>query len=213
MVPVWVELPVTGFAWLWFVNLFNFMDGIDGITGVETISIGSGVIGLVMIGSVGIELQLPALAMVAAITGFLVWNWQPSKIFIGDVASIPLGFLSGWMLLETAAASAGLSGWAAAVLLPGYYLVDATFTLVRRMLRRENIFEAHRQHFYQQATQRGFSHAGACLAILALNIFLIAMALFVAPAYPVLAVFVGGAAVILLCFFFSRRSAKAEGAA
>ena len=213
LVPIWVELPVAGFAWLWFVNLFNFMDGIDGITGVETISIGTGVIGLVMIGSVGIELQLPALAMVAAITGFLVWNWQPSKIFIGDVASIPLGFLSGWMLLETAAASAGLSGWAAAVLLPGYYLVDATFTLVRRMLRRENIFEAHRQHFYQQATQRGFSHAGACLAILALNIFLIVMALFVAPAYPVLAVFVGGAAVILLCFFFSRRGAKAEGAA
>jgi UDP-N-acetylmuramyl pentapeptide phosphotransferase/UDP-N-acetylglucosamine-1-phosphate transferase len=213
LVPLLIELPVVGVAWLWFVNLFNFMDGIDGITGVETISIGSGVIGLAMIGSVGTELQIPALAMVAAIAGFLVWNWQPSKIFIGDVASIPLGFLGGWMLLETGTASSGLSGWAAAILLPGYYLFDATFTLVRRMLRRDNIFEAHRQHFYQQATQRGFSHAGACLAILALNIFLIVMALFVAPAYPVLSVSLGSAAVILLCLFFRRSGVKTEASA
>ena len=212
LIPVWVELPVAGFAWLWFVNLFNFMDGIDGITGVETISIGGGLIGLAVIGGIGASIQLPALAMVAAIAGFLVWNWQPSKIFIGDVASIPLGFLSGWMLLEAGAASDGLSGWAAVLLLPGYYLFDATFTLVRRVLRRENVFEAHRQHFYQQATQRGFSHAGACLAILALNIGLIALALLVAPVYPLFSVAIGLGAVILLCLLFHRGRVKAEAA-
>jgi len=210
LVPVWIELPIAGLAWLWFVNLFNFMDGIDGITGVETISIGGGLLGLSVLGGIGVGVQLPALAMVAAIAGFLVWNWQPSKIFIGDVASIPLGFLAGWMLLETGAASGGLSGWAAALLLPGYYLFDATFTLVKRVLRRENVFEAHRQHFYQQATQRGFSHAGACLAILALNIGLIALALFVAPVYPVLSVLAGLGAVILLCVLFRRGGRKAE---
>ncbi|WP_339850601.1 glycosyltransferase family 4 protein [uncultured Nisaea sp.] len=212
LIPVWLELPIAGFAWLWFVNLFNFMDGIDGITGVETISIGSGLIGLTVIGGIGASIQLPALAMVAAIAGFLVWNWQPSKIFIGDVASIPLGFLSGWMLLEAGAASDGLSGWAAVLLLPGYYLFDATFTLVRRVLRRENVFEAHRQHFYQQATQRGFSHAGACLAILALNIGLIALALLVAPVYPLFSVAIGLGAVILLCLLFHRGRVKAEAA-
>ncbi|WP_323796201.1 glycosyltransferase family 4 protein [Nisaea sp.] len=212
LVPVWVELPIAGFAWLWFVNLFNFMDGIDGITGIETISIGGGLLGLSVLGGIGAFIQLPALAMVAAIAGFLVWNWQPSKIFIGDVASIPLGFFAGWMLLETGAASDGSSGWAVVLLLPGYYLFDATFTLVKRGLRRENIFEAHRQHFYQQATQRGFSHAGACLAILALNIILITLALFVAPAYPVFSVLAGLVAVILLCLLFRRGGRKVEQA-
>ncbi|MEQ8332652.1 glycosyltransferase family 4 protein [Nisaea sp.] len=210
LLPVWLELPLAGFAWLWFVNLFNFMDGIDGITGVETISIGGGLIGLGVITGLGAAIQVPALAMVAAIAGFLVWNWQPSKIFIGDVASIPLGFLAGWMLLETGASSGGLAGWAAVLLLPGYYLCDATYTLLKRALRRENVFEAHRQHFYQQATQRGFSHAGACLAIAALNACLIALALFVAPAYPVFSVAAGLAAVILLCLLFRRGGLKAE---
>ncbi|WP_028464404.1 MraY family glycosyltransferase [Nisaea denitrificans] len=212
LIPVWIELPIAGFAWLWFVNLFNFMDGIDGITGIETISIGGGLLGLSVLGGIGAFIQLPALAMVAAIAGFLVWNWQPSKIFIGDVASIPLGFFAGWMLLETGAASDGSSGWAVVLLLPGYYLFDATFTLVKRGLRRENIFEAHRQHFYQQATQRGFSHAGACLAILALNIILITLALFVAPAYPVFSVLAGLVAVILLCLLFRRGGRKVEQA-
>lgn len=213
LIPVWIELPIAGFAWLWFVNLFNFMDGIDGITGVETISIGSGLIALSLVsGGAVLTIQLPALAMVAAIAGFLVWNWQPSKIFIGDVASIPLGFLAGWMLLETGASTGGLSGWATALLLPGYYLFDATYTLFKRLLRRENVFEAHREHFYQQATQRGFSHAGACVAIAALNIGLIALALFVAPVYPVLSVVAGLAAVALLCLVFRRGGIQARAA-
>jgi len=212
-IPVWLELPVAGFAWLWFVNLFNFMDGIDGITGVETISVGGGILGLVLLGGTAIQLQIPALAMVAAIGGFLVWNWQPSKIFIGDVASIPLGFLIGWMLLETAASSEGFEGWAAALLLPGYYLFDATFTLGKRLLRRENVFEAHRQHFYQQATQKGFSHAGACLAIAALNALLILLALFAVPDSPWLALLAGYAAVIALCLLFRRGLAKTDAAA
>ncbi|UUX50797.1 glycosyltransferase family 4 protein [Nisaea acidiphila] len=213
LLPLWLELPVAGFAWLWFVNLFNFMDGIDGITGVETVSIGGGVFGLVMLGGVSAALEVPALAMVAAISGFLVWNWQPSRIFIGDVASIPLGFLIGWMLLETAGSMSGLTGWAAAVLLPAYYLFDATFTLAKRLIRRENVFEAHRQHFYQQATQRGFSHAGACLLIAVLNAFLILLTLFAATDYPIPAVIAGYAAVIGLCLMFRRGRIKAQVAA
>ena len=161
LVPILIELPVVGVAWLWFVNLFNFMDGIDGITGVETICIGSGVIGLAMIGKRWYRITDSGAGDGCRNCRLSGLELATLKIFIGDVASIPLGFLGGWMLLETAAASSGLSGWAAAILLPGYYLFDATFTLVRRMLRRENIFEAHRQHFYQQATQRGFSHAGS----------------------------------------------------
>ncbi|WP_193179430.1 MraY family glycosyltransferase [Nisaea sediminum] len=212
LLPIWLELPIAGFGWLWFVNLFNFMDGIDGITGVETISIGGGILALVLIGGTSAALQLPALAMVAAISGFLVWNWQPSKIFIGDVASIPLGFLIGWMLLETAAASDGLGGWTAALLLPGYYLFDATFTLGKRLLRRENVFEAHRQHFYQQATQKGFSHAGACLAIAGLNAVLVLLALFVAPDAPLPALLAGYAAVAALCLLFRRGLTKTEAA-
>src|SRR3546814_10475011 len=102
----------------------------------------------------------------------------PSRLFLGDVGSVPLGYLLGSLLIGAAAGGQ----WAAAVVLPLYYLADASLTLVRRAWRRERLWRAHREHFYQRAVQRGFSHAAVALRVLACNVLLVGLALVVSVA-------------------------------
>ena len=108
----------------------------------------------------------------AAMLGFLWWNRPPARIFLGDVGSIPLGFLLGWLLLKAAAAG----HWAPALILPLYYLADATVTLLRRAVRREKVWQAHREHFYQQAVRHGRDHGAVSAAVAGANLALIALA-------------------------------------
>ena len=200
--PVWLERGLLAVAWLWFVNLYNFMDGIDGITAVETFAIGSG-LGLVGwvhgTNTVGVG---PFLAWLLAggAAGFLVWNWAPAKIFLGDVGSVPLGFLIGALLLETA--SVGL--WAPALILPGYYLADATITLIRRLLRGEKVWRPHREHAYQLAVQAGLSHAAVALRIAALNALLIGCAVWAAVGSPGLPLALAIASTLAVWLAFQR---------
>ncbi|MDH3702467.1 MAG: glycosyl transferase, partial [Alphaproteobacteria bacterium] len=128
-----------------------------------------------------------------AALGFLRFNWHPARIFLGDVGSVPLGYLLGWLLLQAAAAGY----WAPALILPLYYLADATITLLRRAARREKVWQAHREHFYQRAVQNGRSHARVSLAVLAANVVLAALAL-VAVAQPVIALAAAATTVALL---------------
>jgi UDP-N-acetylmuramyl pentapeptide phosphotransferase/UDP-N-acetylglucosamine-1-phosphate transferase len=165
VLPWWADRLLAGLAWLWFLNLYNFMDGIDGITGIETLCLAAGLIAL--------DQAVPQAAVLAAASlGFLAWNWHPAKIFLGDSGSVPLGYLLGWLLLTLA----GHGHPAAALILPAYYLADATFTLVKRASRLEPVWQAHRQHFYQQAVQGGASHATVSRLILAGNILLLGAA-------------------------------------
>jgi UDP-N-acetylmuramyl pentapeptide phosphotransferase/UDP-N-acetylglucosamine-1-phosphate transferase len=170
LLPLWADRLAAGIAWLWFVNLYNFMDGIDGITGIETASLGLGVALAASVAS-GLTMLdiIPAGLAVAAIgAGFLVFNWHPAKVFLGDSGSIPLGYVLGGLLLLLA-----MQGQlAAALILPGYYLADATITLARRALNGEKVWQAHRKHFYQRAVQGGKRHDQVSLAILAGNVLL-----------------------------------------
>jgi UDP-N-acetylmuramyl pentapeptide phosphotransferase/UDP-N-acetylglucosamine-1-phosphate transferase len=168
--PAWTILTVVTILLVWFINLFNFMDGIDGISGVETIVIGLGAAVVALVGLAGGAMAGQGLILAFAGLGFLVWNWPPARVFLGDVGSTPLGLLCGWALLSIA--SQGL--WLSAVILPLYYLADSGLTLVRRALRGENIARAHRSHFYQKAAQNGRSHAAISLAVLAIGAVLIA---------------------------------------
>ncbi len=167
-----LDLVAAGLAWVWFVNLFNFMDGIDGIAGVETISIGVGLAAVAGIAGIEGPLPLLALTLAAAAGGFLWWNWYPARVFLGDVGSVPLGFFLGWLLLTAAA----YGEWAAALILPLYFLVDATWTLLHRALKGEAVWRPHRQHFYQMAAARGFSHDRIVGLVIVTNLFLIALA-------------------------------------
>jgi UDP-N-acetylmuramyl pentapeptide phosphotransferase/UDP-N-acetylglucosamine-1-phosphate transferase len=147
LLPPLMDKIIVAFAWIWFINLFNFMDGIDGISGVEAISIGGGLAAL--------ALMTPA-AMPAPWYGLAI------------ASAMLLGFL-----LLTAAAN---GYWATALILPLYYLADATLTLLRRAARGEKVWHAHREHFYQKSVQGGRSHAVTCGAILTANLVLVALA-------------------------------------
>jgi UDP-N-acetylmuramyl pentapeptide phosphotransferase/UDP-N-acetylglucosamine-1-phosphate transferase len=173
LLPPVLDYALTGLLWLWFVNLFNFMDGIDGITGGQTVAIGFGVALVAFISLDPNSGALPlGLSLGGAALGFLAWNWAPAKLFLGDVGSIPLGYLTGWLLLSMA----GDGHWAPALILPLYYLVDATLTLLRRAARFEKVWRAHREHFYQRAVQSGLGHGAVVLRILAANLLLIGLA-------------------------------------
>jgi UDP-N-acetylmuramyl pentapeptide phosphotransferase/UDP-N-acetylglucosamine-1-phosphate transferase len=178
VLPLALDRVAAALAWVWFLNLYNFMDGIDGITGVETIAIGLGLFALLAtagndIGPPGIALALAALVTSSAAAGFLILNWHPARVFMGDVGAIALGYLLGWFLLTLAA----WGYWSAALILPGYYLADATITIVRRALAGEAVWQAHAKHFYQRAVQRGLGHARVARFIAAGNVFLALIAL------------------------------------
>jgi UDP-N-acetylmuramyl pentapeptide phosphotransferase/UDP-N-acetylglucosamine-1-phosphate transferase len=160
-----------GFIWLWWVNLYNFMDGIDGIAGSEAAAIAGGLLLFTMLGNgADFSVALLSAAVLGASLGFLVWNWAPAKIFLGDVGSVPLGYLTGFLLIGLA----GAGRWKIAMILPLYFIADATITLGRRLAGGERVWEAHRQHFYQKAVIRGLDHATVVRRVLAANLLLVA---------------------------------------
>ncbi len=176
--PHWVELAGLIVGLVWLINLTNFMDGIDGITFVEMFSISVGaVLVLVVTGAPGSEpVIIIALGFIGALAGFAPFNRHVATVFLGDVGSLPIGALSGWMLLTLA--SHGFI--AAALLLSLYYLSDATMTLYRRWRRGDQLHEAHRGHFYQLAVQRGFRVPEVTNRIFGLNMVLVLLALLTA---------------------------------
>ena len=155
---------------VWMLNLYNFMDGIDGIAGVEALTAGmGGALAYTLAGGSLIGGGLPAALLAAAAAGFLVWNLPPARIFMGDVGSGFLGLMLGAISLQ-AAVERPLLLWCWLVLL-GVFVVDATVTLVRRMLRREQVYEAHRSHAYQHASREFEAHRPVTLAVAAINVF------------------------------------------
>lgn len=203
LLPQVVEYALIGLAWLWFINLFNFMDGSDGLAGSEGVCIAFGV----AIVSLAHPLSLFGLIVGASILGFLPWNWHRAKIFMGDVGSIPLGFMLGYLLLQLA-----FNGYLiAALILPAVFLVDATFTLFRRLTKGERIFEAHSQHGYQRAIRAGLAHDEVAREVIAINMILLILAL-TSIAYPLYSVLLAYALTAGLIFgrFYRYRSNQEE---
>jgi UDP-N-acetylmuramyl pentapeptide phosphotransferase/UDP-N-acetylglucosamine-1-phosphate transferase len=172
--PFWLDRTAMILGWAWFVNLYNFMDGIDGITSVETVSVAMGL--CLVFAQAGLNDPFAGflfLTLTGACLGFLAHNWPPAKIFLGDIGSVPLGYLVGFCLLSIAVKG----HLAAALILPLYYLADGSLTLVRRALRGEKIWQAHREHFYQKAALGAGAHGKVVACIIAANCGLVAAAL------------------------------------
>jgi UDP-N-acetylmuramyl pentapeptide phosphotransferase/UDP-N-acetylglucosamine-1-phosphate transferase len=203
--PFWLERGLLFLAGLWFVNLVNFMDGLDLMTVAEIVPITGAVVLLGWLAELPASTTIAAAALLGAMLGFAPFNRPVAKVFLGDVGSLPIGLLVGWCVLQLA----WHQHFAAALLLPLYYLTDATVTLFRRMARREPFWAAHRTHFYQRATDNGFAVWRVVSEVFALNVLLAALAIgsvmTSSPATSILLFIVGSIATALLMHRFSRR--------
>lgn len=170
--PISLEQALLVFGGVWFVNLVNFMDGLDWITVAEMVPVTAAVAILGAMTGEPFLTAIVAFSLCGALLGFAPFNKPVARLFLGDVGSLPIGLLVGWMLLQLAGAGA----LAAALLLPLYYLMDATITLLRRLARREKVWEAHRSHFYQKAPDNGFSVLEVNAHVFGLNLVLAGLA-------------------------------------
>jgi UDP-N-acetylmuramyl pentapeptide phosphotransferase/UDP-N-acetylglucosamine-1-phosphate transferase len=172
LLPFWFERALVVLTGVWFVNAVNFMDGIDWMTVAEAVPISAG---LVLLGALGVlpaHATVTALALGGALLGFAPFNRPVARLFLGDVGSLPIGLLLGWLLLWVA----GSGHVAAALLLPLYYLADATLTLLHRWRSGQMLSEAHRSHYYQRATAGGFTVWEVVTRVFAVNLGLAALA-------------------------------------
>jgi UDP-N-acetylmuramyl pentapeptide phosphotransferase/UDP-N-acetylglucosamine-1-phosphate transferase len=154
-VPLWLGIAASLPGLVWFLNLYNFMDGLDGLAGGMTV-IGFGAMGAFGLAAGDVEYATSCLVVAGAGLGFLVWNFPPARIFLGDVGACPLGLTAGAMILW--GVNRGVFTVWAPMLVFAPFWVDATTTLVRRMIRHEKVWEAHRTHAFQRLAASGWGH-------------------------------------------------------
>lgn len=163
----WLTAVLAVLYLVWMTNLYNFMDGIDGIAGIEAVTVAAGGAACWWLAT-GTALWGLPLLLAAAAAGFLILNFPPARIFMGDVGSGFLGIVIGLLSLWTAQQAPQVY-WCWLILL-GCFMVDATTTLIRRVLRGEKFYEAHRSHAYQYASRVHRSHRTVSLAVGAINL-------------------------------------------
>ncbi|TFZ59960.1 glycosyl transferase [Methylorubrum sp. Q1] len=187
--PLWLERGFAILAGLWFVNLVNFMDGLDWMTLAEFVPPTAFLFALGLAGRYAPEPTLVAGALLGGLLGFAPFNRPVARLFMGDVGSLPIGLIVAWLLfrlagqggLEEGLEGGGLQGsleggLAAALILPLYPIADATLTLLWRLRRGEPVWQAHRSHYYQVATVNGFSVPETVGSVFALQVALAALA-------------------------------------
>ncbi|WP_342225447.1 MraY family glycosyltransferase [Rickettsia endosymbiont of Urophora cardui] len=197
-VPIYLIFIALIIALSGFVNIYNFMDGIDGMSCIESIHLSSTILILCLL-----QFQLLAnpyfifstnIVILGCSIGFLIFNWQPAKIFLGDVGSISLGFLLGFCLLMLATTNINL--FIACFIASLYYLTDAVLTILIRLVNKEKIWQPHLKHFFQKAVKKGKSHKRVVSIIAICNIFL--MILSVLSLYlPIISVMLALAVITL----------------
>jgi UDP-N-acetylmuramyl pentapeptide phosphotransferase/UDP-N-acetylglucosamine-1-phosphate transferase len=204
--PTWFERTLLAIGLIWFVNLTNFMDGIDWMTVAEMVPLTAALALTGFVGALPADAALAAAALCGALIGFAPFNKPVARLFLGDVGSLPIGLLAGWLLIRL-----GERHLAAAVLLPLYYVLDATITLIRRFIAGEPVMQAHRQHFYQRAVDGGLGVRAVIARVAFLNLALIALAgiSIAIPSLPVhIVAFAAGFAAVGAMLWSFARAAK-----
>ncbi len=170
--PLWLERGILILGMIWFVNLTNFMDGMDWMSVAEVIPLCGSLSIFACLGLLPAPGGILAMSLLGAMIGFSPFNKPVAGLFLGDVGSLPIGLIAGFCLMLLA-----LSGeWAAALLLPLYYLADSGVTLLRRLAKGAKVWQPHREHFYQQAALGGWSSLQVTGCVFTLNLFLAALA-------------------------------------
>ena len=188
-----IFIPLIIIAIVWFINLYNFLDGIDGYASIEAICI-AGILFLFT----GNALNL---ILIASVTGFLFWNWPKAKIFMGDVGSTQLGFiliiLGIYLNNEN---QFNLIHW---IILTSPFWFDATYTLFRRWRNKEKLSQAHKKHAYQRIVQYGYTHLQTNLVLIALNVLMaIVIVVIIKFSFLTIPLFIS---VIILLYFITRQ--------
>jgi UDP-N-acetylmuramyl pentapeptide phosphotransferase/UDP-N-acetylglucosamine-1-phosphate transferase len=203
LMPLVLERALLVLGVVWFVNAVNFLDGLDWMTVAQVVPITLGVVALEALGAVPATVGLLALALLGATLGFAAFNKHPAQIFLGDAGSLPIGLCLAFMLIYVAEAHL-----AAALLLSLYTLADPTLTLFRRMAAGEQIFSAHRTHFYQRAVGQGLTVPQVTARIFLLGILLacLAIATALANSLPVdgLCLGLGLAATVVMLYALAK---------
>jgi UDP-N-acetylmuramyl pentapeptide phosphotransferase/UDP-N-acetylglucosamine-1-phosphate transferase len=203
-IPAWLEHTALFVGALWFVNLVNFMDGIDWMMVAEVVPITLGVAIIGAIGPLPSEALVVALALNGAVLGFAPFNRPLARLFMGDMGSLPIGLLLAWLLILVA----GSGHLVAALLLPLYFIADTGVTLLRRMYAGDRLWVAHRTHFYQRARDNGFTNMQIISRVFAVNLGLVALAalsvIAQSPLSGVLALLAGACLVAWLMIGFVR---------
>ncbi len=211
-----IPLGLLGYGVAWFgafcfVNLYNFMDGIDGLAAGEGLVVSIAAGGILTVAG-DWELAVPCWFLAAGLAGFLPWNWPPAKIFMGDVGSNFLGFVFCVLAISSEnRSSVPLLIW---VILLSVFLVDGIATLTRRLIHGEPPYKAHREHAYQRAVQQGYSHQQVTMTIMLINVVLAGFG-FMAWHWPVallpIVSLVGGLLFVLWWYFSRLPSVKKRG--
>jgi UDP-N-acetylmuramyl pentapeptide phosphotransferase/UDP-N-acetylglucosamine-1-phosphate transferase len=205
--PLWAERGLVLIAGVWFVNLVNFMDGIDWITLAGLVPLAGAIALAAGHGIVDLATGLLAAALLGGLLGFAPFNKPVARIFLGDVGSLPLGLLGAYLLYRLA----GTGALTAALILPLYHVMDSTITLLRRLAGGEKVWQAHRSHFYQQATDNGFTVIEIVTQVALLNLCLIGLAAvsLAQPAWVQLTCLLAALALTIgLLHRFSRKRAQ-----
>ena len=197
-----IHISIIIFLFIWFINIFNFMDGIDGISIAMIITIFSGII-CAYIQNKSNYFPTFEILIISSCFAFLYWNWDPAKIFLGDVGSIFLGFICAlslyWLFLED-------NTWHWVISLPMYYTLDTTLTLIKRLIERKKIWKAHREHYYQKAVQAGMNHSKVVTLIILLQISIILTCYFLKnPYFAIFLTFIQSTSLII---YFSSKYKK-----
>jgi len=191
-------------ALVWLMNLYNFMDGSNGMAGFQGVFAGLVMASLFLVGG-QYAMALLALTVAAACAGFLPLNFPQAAVFMGDVASVPLGFIFGAFAvygIQTA-----VIDLASAILVMAVFIVDATLTLVARVIRGERWYTAHNQHVYQRLIVQEWSHSQVLMAYQALNMLVVLPAIVLVNMYPQFAMPTTAITLILLgaCWYIANR--------
>lgn len=192
---------------VWLLNLYNFMDGIDGLAAIEAVTVCLGGVALYILSPVALPALLAPAVLASATSGFLLWNFPRALIFMGDTGSGFLGLMIGLFSFEALAEQQALFwGW---IILLGAFVVDSTVTLFRRLARGERIYEAHRSHAYQRLARRLGSHSAVSLGFGAINtLWLLPIAFSVVMGWlnAALGVLIAYAPLVWLAFRYGSKS-------